>query len=109
MMRNRIVSWAALLAFASAPAFAQDLAAARKIVEGVCQACHGASGNSTVPDYPRLAGQHPDYLAKALRDYKSGARKNAIMQPFAASLSEADIENLAAYFASQPPAVHDKH
>jgi len=58
-----------------------------------------------VPDYPKLGGQRPDYLAKALRDYKSGARKNAIMAGFAGALSTADIENLAAYYSSQPPVV----
>ena len=48
----------------------------------VCAACHGADGNSASPDFPRLAGQHRDYLAKALRDYKSGLRKNPIMAGF---------------------------
>ena len=43
----------------------------------VCQACHGLDGNSSTPDYPKLGGQHPDYLGKALRDYKSGARKTS--------------------------------
>ena len=59
-------------------------------------------GNSPTPDYPKLAGQYPDYLAKALRDYKSGARKNPIMAGFAAALTKKDIDNLAAYYASQP-------
>ena len=53
-------------------------------------------------DYPKLAGQHPDYLAKALRDYKSGARKNPIMGGMAAPLTPKDIDNLAAYYAAQP-------
>ena len=73
-------------ALAAAPAMAADTAAAKKIVNDVCQACHGADGNSPSPDFPRLGGQHPDYLAKALRDYKSGARKNPIMAGFAATL-----------------------
>ena len=79
-----------------------DIAAGQAKVKEVCQACHGLDGNSQTPDYPRLAGQYPDYLAKALRDYKSGARKNPIMAGFAAGLSAQDIENLAAYYASQP-------
>ena len=53
-------------------------------------------------DYPKLGGQYPDYLAKALRDYKSGARKNPIMAGFAGALTAKDIENLSAYYASQP-------
>ena len=63
---------------APACAAAADLQAGAAKAQ-VCQACHGLDGNSTVPDYPKLGGQRPDYLAKALRDYKSGARKNAIM------------------------------
>jgi len=67
-----------------------------------CAACHGADGNSATADFPRLAGQHADYLVKAMKDYKSGARKNAIMAPQAANLSLRDIEDLAEYFSSQP-------
>jgi cytochrome c553 len=64
-----------------------------------CAACHGPDGNSATADFPRLAGQHADYLAKALRDYRSGARKNPIMAPLAASLSKRDIEDLAAFYS----------
>ncbi|HXH02632.1 MAG TPA: c-type cytochrome [Candidatus Competibacteraceae bacterium] len=67
-----------------------------------CAACHGPDGNSTDPNFPRLAGQYEDYLAKALHDYKSGARKNPIMAGMAAPLSEQDIADLAAFFASRP-------
>lgn len=66
-----------------------------------CAACHGADGNSTTAEFPRLAGQHADYLVKALRDYKSGARKDPIMAGFAAPLTDQDREDLAVYFASQ--------
>jgi cytochrome c553 len=86
-------------------ASAADLQAGAAKAKEICQACHGLDGNSTVPDYPKLGGQRPDYLAKALRDYKSGARKNAIMAGFAGTLSVADIENLAAYYGAQPPAL----
>jgi cytochrome c553 len=75
----------------------------------VCQACHGMDGNSASPDYPKIGGQYPDYLSKALRDYKSGARKNPIMAGFAGTLSKQDIENLAEYYSSQPPVVATKH
>lgn len=74
----------------------------------VCQGCHGPDGNSTDPQFPRLAGQHEDYLVRALTDYKSGARRNAIMSGFAGSLTDADIANLAAYFAHQKNGVRDK-
>ncbi len=82
-------------------ASAADLAAGAAKAKEVCSACHGADGNSTDANFPRLAGQHSDYLAKALRDYKSGDRNNAIMKGFAAALSKKDIENLSAYFSSQ--------
>jgi cytochrome c553 len=68
----------------------------------VCQACHGVDGNGIGdPQYPLLAGQYADYLEKALRDYRSGDRANPIMAGFASTLSDEDIVNLAAYFASQ--------
>jgi cytochrome c553 len=86
----------------AAGALAADLKAGEAKVKEVCQACHGLDGNTPTPDYPKLGGQRPDYLAKALRDYKSGARKNAIMGAFAGPLSAPDIDNLAAYYAAQP-------
>jgi len=66
-----------------------------------CAACHGADGNSPTADFPRLAGQHYDYLVKALSDYKSGKRKNPIMAPQVANLSQRDFEDLAAYYSHQ--------
>jgi len=85
----------------AATASAADVAAGAAKAKEVCAACHGADGNSTDVNNPRLAGQHRDYIAKALRDYKSGERNNAIMKGFAAALSKQDIDNLAAYFSSQ--------
>jgi cytochrome c553 len=108
MMKTTLTFVFAFAAFVALPAQAADAAAAKKTVTEVCQACHGLDGNSAAPDFPKLGGQHPDYLAKALRDYKSGARKNPIMAGFAATLSPTDIDNLAAYYAAQPAAVHDK-
>ena len=69
----------------------------------VCVACHGGDGVAVLPEYPSLAGQHADYLARALEEYKKGARKNPIMAGFVATLSESDIEALASYFSSQSP------
>jgi cytochrome c553 len=97
-----------IVAFAATPAVAADLAAGQAKVKEICQACHGLDGNSQTPDYPKLGGQYPDYLQKALRDYKSGARKNPIMAGFAGALTDKDIENLAAYYASQPAVVARK-
>ena len=68
----------------------------------VCEACHGLDGKSVEPSYPNLAGQYESYLIKALSDYRSGARSDAIMKSFAANLSNQDIEDLAAWYASQP-------
>jgi cytochrome c553 len=66
-----------------------------------CAACHGADGNSATADFPRLAGQHADYLVKAMKDYKNEVRKNAIMAPLAANLPVRDIEDLAAFYSRQ--------
>ena len=98
-----------VLAGSGGNAFAADASAGAAKAKEVCQACHGMDGNSQSPDYPKIGGQYPDYLSKALRDYKSGARKNAIMAGFAGTLSKQDIENLAAYYSSQPPVIATKH
>ena len=72
-----------------------------KIVTGVCAACHGIDGNSVISTNPKLAQQHPEYIAKQLANFKSGERKNAVMSGMAASLSQEDMANVAAYFGSQ--------
>ena len=75
----------------------------------VCAACHGADGAKPVaPENPILAGQYPDYLVKALSDYKSGERANPIMKAFAEPLSKQDIEDLAAWFSAQKSDLHFK-
>ena len=89
--------------FASGSALASGDIEAGKTKSATCQACHSKDGNASVdPQYPRLAGQYADYLARALHEYKKGERKNPIMAGFAGTLSDADIEDLAAYFASLP-------
>ena len=100
-----LLSCALLINFAAAA----DLVAGAAKAKEICSACHGADGNSADLNNPRLAGQHSDYLAKALRDYKSGDRNNAIMKGFAAALSKKDIENLAAYYSSQKSALSAKY
>lgn len=100
-MRGFLLALLATIASTEAAA-AADLKAGEAKVKEVCQACHGVDGNSSNPDYPKLGGQYADYLAKALRDYQSGARKNPIMAGFAGTLTAADIENVTAYYAAQP-------
>ncbi|MDQ3058110.1 MAG: cytochrome c4 [Pseudomonadota bacterium] len=94
----------------AAPAHAPAAVAAKPdLVKGaatfaaVCVSCHGADGNSGTPAYPKLAQQHPEYLVKQLQEFKSGKRKNAIMQGFASMLSEDDMKNVA-YFATSKKA-----
>ncbi|HVL58237.1 MAG TPA: c-type cytochrome [Burkholderiaceae bacterium] len=84
-----------------------DLVAGQKIATQVCAACHGADGNSPTPANPKLAAQHPEYLAKQLHDFRprDGAqplRPSPIMMPFAQQLSEQDILNVSAFYAAQP-------
>jgi cytochrome c553 len=109
MNRTLTALFATLVLSVATAAGAADVDAGAAKVKEVCQACHGLDGNSQVPDYPKLGGQRQDYLAKALRDYKSGARKNPIMAGFAGALSTKDIENLAAYYAAQPAVLVVKH
>jgi cytochrome c553 len=87
--------------FVSFAQAAGNAAAGEKIVTGVCAACHGADGNSVITTNPKLAQQHPEYLAKQLANFKSGERKNAIMSGIAAGLSPEDMANVAAYFGAQ--------
>ena len=76
----------------------------------VCAACHGKDGvNGVLPSYPIIAGQYSDYLNQALIDYKSGARKNAVMGGIAATLTKEEMIGLARYFASLPTPLNDKN
>ena len=95
----KILIIAAGLVFTAAAQAADPAAGKEK--SKVCAACHGETGVSRAPDFPTLAGQYNDYLIQALKAYKSGARKNAIMAGQVASLKNEDIADLAAYFSSQ--------
>jgi cytochrome c553 len=86
--------------FAAGAAQAAGDAAAGKTKAATCAACHGADGNSANPEWPKLAGQHQDYLLKQLKEFKSGERQNALMAGQVAALNEQDMADLAAYFAS---------
>jgi len=104
---NRLVALVLAFGLAGAAQAAGNAESGKQKAAQVCAACHGPAGNKpTAPENPILAGQHYDYLVRALRDYKSGKRNNAIMKGFAASLSTKDIEDLAAFFASQSSDLH---
>jgi len=98
----RTVLTFALAAAIAAPALAQDKPKSLEENLKVCTACHGADGNTPLqPDFPKLGGQHYDYLLHSLKAYKSGVRKNPIMQPLAKALSTKEMEELAGYYADQ--------
>jgi cytochrome c553 len=82
---------------------ATALGSAPSKVTELCVACHGKDGVGITPDYPTLAGQHEDYLLRALEEYKKGDRKNPIMGGFVTTLSTADLETIARYYAQQRP------
>ncbi|SFS14693.1 Cytochrome c553 [Dyella sp. OK004] len=97
-----LLSFGAVLAFASTQLFAAASIDAGKQKAAACFACHGTDGNAVDPQYPRLAGQYNVYLQQVLHEYKDGHRNNAIMKGFVATLSEQDIQDVAAYFSSLP-------
>ena len=98
---NRLIAIACCMLLGAAPALAGD-AAAGKDKSKTCAACHGPEGNPpAAPDFPRLAGQHYDYLVKAISAYQSGARKSPVMMPMVEKLSRRDIEDLAAFYSRQ--------
>lgn len=96
---NKLTLTVAATALMASSAFAGDVAAG-KAKSMMCAACHGAAGVSAVPMYPNLAGQKEAYLAKQLKDFKSGSRKDPVMAPMTMGLSDADIANLSAYYSS---------
>lgn len=87
----------------AAPALNGDPAKGKAIAAENCAGCHGADGNSEVPTFPKLAGQHAIYLVKEMKDYKSGHRISEIMLPVMANLSEQDMIDLALYYSKQKP------
>ncbi|MFN2348313.1 MAG: cytochrome c [Thioalkalivibrio sp.] len=103
MNKYALIALAALGLSLSAPVLAQDAGDATrgKGLSASCAACHGADGNSVNPEWPKLAGQGEPYLYKQLVDYKEGRRENALMIGQVANLSNQDMRDLAAYYASQ--------
>jgi cytochrome c553 len=98
-MKKLLLISTALIASFAFNANAADIAAG-KAASAVCGACHGAAGISAIPMYPNLAGQKEAYLVKQLKAFKSGERKDPVMTAMAMPLSDADIANVSAYFAS---------
>lgn len=88
----------------TSPLVAAADAAAGKAKSAVCAACHGTNGISQIPMYPNLAGQKEQYLVLQMKAFRDGERKNMVMAPMAAGLSDDDIANLSAYYANLDPA-----
>ncbi len=100
-MKKTLFILAAVALSASLPVHAKDNYEAGKAKSTTCAACHGEDGNSTVSSFPKLAGQHRDYLYQALKDYKLGKRNNPLMASQVEALSDADMHDLALYFSEQ--------
>ncbi len=91
---------AAMTLWGAAALAGGDPVAGAKVAER-CVACHGPDGNGPSPMFPLLAGQYADYLLKTLEDYRSGERDNAVMKAFAMQLSDQEMEDVSAFYASQ--------
>lgn len=96
--KTLILLAAALVALPATAADPVDLKRAEEIVGGRCFHCHGRDGESASPVFPRLAGQHSDYIAKQLAEFQSGQRKSETMKPQADGLTPAEMRSLGAYF-----------
>lgn len=101
MTKTWLITISVATALISGAANAASDAAAGEAKSTVCMACHGPGGNSLVPTWPKLAGQHPEYIYKQLMDFKSEARTNDQMSPQVLTLNDQDFQDLAAYFSSQ--------
>lgn len=99
MLRGLILVLVALVACSNAAGAAGDAAAGRKVMVK-CQVCHGKDGLAKVPDAPNIAGQKETYLVKALKSFKAGERRNEQMTVVVKTMSDEDIANVAAYYAS---------
>jgi len=104
-MKVKVLLVCFLTALSSTAVFAQGDVQAGRTKAAMCAGCHGPSGNSQNPIWPKLAGQGAFYIEKQLHDFQDKKRNNATMAPMAMGLSDVDIENVAAYFASVPSTV----
>ena len=98
-MKSFFLALGTMLIFSSASVMAGD-AAAGKAKSAICASCHGAAGISMSPLWPNLAGQKEQYLVKQIKALREGTRKDPTMAPMVGALSDTDIDNLAAYYAS---------
>jgi len=99
-MKKQLIA-ALVLISASSIAYAAGDATAGKSKAAACAACHMADGNSMIPNFPKIAGQHESYIVKQLTEFKAGTRKDATMLGMTAALSEQDMADIGAFFASQ--------
>lgn len=106
MKKTFVILVTTLIGLTATPALlAQGDAAAGQAKSALCATCHGADGNSALAINPKLAGQNAKYLVKQLQDFKSGARSGVTMAAMVLSLSDQDMEDIAAWYASQEPTV----
>jgi len=101
MKKTVIIFVSIVLVTLSANSLASGDAEAGQTKSATCMGCHGLAGNSTMPNFPKLAGQGEGYILKQLQEFKSGARNNAIMAGVVAILSEQDMMDIAAYYSTQ--------
>jgi cytochrome c553 len=107
MMKTWLMTISAAAALASGTLQAADALkpadakAGEQKANTICMACHGPQGNSVVPTWPKLAGQHPEYIKKQLMDFKAGNRSNVQMTPMALPLTDQEVIDVAAYFSTQ--------
>lgn len=100
LKKTILISGLVVSMLATCSAYAAGDAAAGKTKSGVCAACHGAAGISSIPMYPNLAGQKSAYTVKQLKAFRDKARVDPVMSSMAIGLTDADIDNLAAYYES---------
>jgi cytochrome c553 len=101
-LRNSLLAAGVSILLAGGAMAQADEARAKKIVGGVCFLCHGAQGESSSEVFPRLAGQHWEYVAKQLDNFKSGKRKSSAMADMSAKLTPDEMVALGRYFEKQP-------
>ena len=101
MKKTIVILASILITFLSNPILAAGDTEAGQAKSATCMGCHGLAGNSTIPNFPKLAGQGEAYIVKQLQYFKSGERKNAMMAGVASLLSDQDMEDIAAYYSIQ--------
>lgn len=104
MTFKQLASAFALSGLAWAAAHAEgNIQAGQAKAASVCVACHGLDGNSVNPEWPSIAGQHAQYIVKQVKAFRAGQRNNPLMSPIAMTLTEQEVEDVAAYYATQKP------